>query len=101
MPVALTNVDLMLVVEPAGMVDRRVIVLEYGDARLVNRPVVLEKLDRVRNHGGVPSGALEKTRSSPIAPTLALIWRNRAAALGPISAPSAISCPLSENGRTG
>jgi hypothetical protein len=59
-PVALPNVDLMRMVERAGMVDRGIIVLEQGDARLVNRAVVLEKVDRVGNHGTVLSGALSK-----------------------------------------
>jgi hypothetical protein len=60
MPVALPNVDFMRMVEKTGMVDRGVIMLEHHDARLVKRAVLLEKVNRVGDHGVVPSGALPK-----------------------------------------
>jgi hypothetical protein len=63
MPIALPDRHCMLMVEAADMVDRRVVVFTHNDARLVDRAIVVQQVNGVGDHGGVPSGALSKVIS--------------------------------------
>ena len=78
MPIALPDLHCMLMVEAAGMVDRRVVVFAHNDARLVDRAILSEKINRVRDHDRVLR-ALPKDHAWLISAILALIFRNRAA----------------------
>ena len=52
-------------IEAADMVDGRVVVFKRNDSSLVDRAIIFEQVNRVRNHGGVPSGALPKLMIRP------------------------------------
>ena len=78
MPIALPDLHCMQMVEAAGMVDRRVVVFAHNDARLVDRAILSQKINRVRNHDRVLR-ARPKAHAWLISAIPALIFRNRAA----------------------
>ena len=43
-------------VDPAGVVDRRVVVLERNDPGFIDRAVVFQQVNGVGNHDGIPCG---------------------------------------------
>jgi len=60
MSLALPDVDRVRVVYAADMVDRCIVVLKQSELGLVNRAIVSEQVNRVRNHGDTPSPAPKK-----------------------------------------